>query len=799
MTSNSNLELLMEKIFDHSDIVDKIMKTDDMFELYALCQKVQGGYTFEEFSEFFEDLVYMCLDEAEELKEAVEKNIDKIEEVGEKQLKDVAGGVSGAHKLTASVLASLMFTAPVGAVSSDDSGAALSGGGVQLRDATPEEQDRSEDIQKILRGIESEKPKEQVSRGKKFLNWMDKYLDGVWENKGKILLSSLAMLGGSAFLISQSGKISKNVEEYMKSRDDIKKKEHRIDVIEAEDPRSLQGYPTKKDADNNDVPDDATAGTIQGDPNGDDYQVWKHYHTGQDADKTRNEAITGLDASIKRAKERGSFGNLKEGLFGLSALTTVAGGAAAALKEITGFVNKLAQTASDVNTLRYYYDNGMQTATAWRERINIELQKQETKKYDAEQEEERLRYVLANFIRGQEEAKEQVMSFFTQFVSEWKAGQMGAASSELPAPRVLIFNGPSGTGKTFMAKLLSAGITKVSPYIITANDILDASKSSYGDMSYAFLHGNTKQGNNSKDDMSNMNMSSLSSFLKATEGTVRVVVVDEWDKLYKKDAQGNFPETHALDETFRSIVDDRLKDYEGHHIDLSGTVFICTTNETTASLQGRIKVDPYSGALMEALVDEHGDPITNDYGEQVYGPPVKDKTGTQTIVPHDGSLMARMSGSICYFNNLTLDDYEAIARDALGDERNIKNVEGYAVAGKPDKVSLVARLTHDLDGIVISDSGYRLIADYASKMKNGARAVVGAGGTKIGSVAGNLSIAVNHYITYLKNTQKSYRNLTILAEPYETKDSTGRKTIKFNVKPLGYEGYDKYLEEYKDK
>lgn len=798
MNGNSNLELLMEKIFDDENTVNEIMKTDDMFALYELCQKVQGGYTFEEFTEFFEDLVCICLDEVEGVKKTLEENADEISKLEEKDLNNVSGGVRGTQRLASSVLASLMFVTSVGAASDSTPQIDAGTGEVRLRDAS-----------------EEKAKQEAAQQGNKFLKWLDTSLDTVWDNKGKILLSSIALIGGGALLTAGGGdKLVDNIRELLKKREENKQFNHKIDVLASEErPKDFN------EAEHTNLSDEEKSKIRE--KIGADQELWDTYHhkeleginpatnqeyTEQEKEnykktvgENRTAEIERLYNQIKRNEKDGIFGTLTKNLVTVGAISSILGGAGTALKELTGFVNKLAQTASDVKALRYYYDDGARTVEAWQGRLNIEVQKQQSKNYDPEEAEEYLRDAFGSLIRGQEKAKDQIMRFFTQFVADRKAAEIGASSSALPKPKVLVFNGPSGTGKTFMAGLLSKAITTVEPYVITASDILDASKSSPEYMSYAFFYGNTKKGGNAKDDMSSMDMSSLASFLKATEGTVRVVIVDEWDKLYKKDRKGNYPEMHALDETVRSIIDDRCKDYDGHNIDLSGTVFIFTTNETLASLQGRIKVNPYTGDFVEAMVDEEGDPVLDDSGKRVYGTPSKDKTGTQTLVAHDGSVMARLDGSICYFDKLSDDDYETIARDALGDDRDIKNLDDYANAGKPHKVGLETRLIHQIGGVIISDKGYKKIAEYAYNKNNGARAIVGAGGTDGGSVAGNLSSSINNYINFLKNTGKSYRDIILLAEPYEDKDSTRSKTIKFNIKAVGYDDYEKYLKEYKDK
>ncbi|MBR2735508.1 MAG: AAA family ATPase, partial [Clostridia bacterium] len=499
---------------------------------------------------------------------------------------------------------------------------------------------------------------------------------------------------------------------------------------------------------------------------------------------------------LKRLEDQGIIKTLTDKLVLGSAIVTIGGGIMTGLRELTGFVSKFAQAATDINTIRYYVNEGQKNVASWRNTLNINMQKQEAKNYDPDAEEDRLRYMFEHYIHGQEAAKDQIMSFFTQFGEERKAAAMGATTSDLPAPRVLIFNGPSGTGKTFMAELLCAGVTPIDPYIITASDILKASNSNPAAMPYSFFYGNTQNGGNNKDDFSAKN--NLISFLQATQGSVRVIIIDEWDKIYKKDISGNWPIISPLEETLRDIVDNRLTDYNGAPVDLNGAVFIFTTNETTASLQGRIQIDPITGDFIEALVDENGDPILDQDGEQVYGKPKRDSSRTQTLVPHDGSLMARLSGSICYFDKLNTNDYEIIARDALGDDRNIKTVDDYIKAQRPSKVSLEKRLTTNIGGVIITDKGYRMIAEYASKMTNAARSIVGAGGNKTGSVSGTLDTAIIGYVAYLKNTSKSCKDLVLLAEPYETKNSTGRKTIQFRIKPVGYlddeHTYEQYFE-----
>ena len=783
MTSNPNLDILMEKIFDHEDVVNRIMETDDMFELYSLCQKIQKGYTFEEFLEFFEDLVYVCLDEAEDLKEELEKNTDKIKEVEEKQLSDVSGGVSGTQKLAASALASLMFATPAGAASPKSSGSASSNAGVHLGKG------KSEDLPSWLKAAEDEKPKKKVSLGEKIRNGFNKFLDVVWDNKGKILLGSAALIGGGAYLASQSEKFSDNLKNRSENKAEIKKLEHQRDVLTS---------PTNSAQKKLDELAELNSKTNRSKEEEEKLKRLKEQKSQlqEDAalwDRRNKDEPQLIKDSIEAKKQERFFSQVTNGLSGVSTVAALGGGVTTAINAITKFVGKVASTASDLNNLRYYWANGAETMSAIREQLRIRTQIEETKDYNSEEGRKKLRGAFDSMVRGQEGAKDQIMSFFTNFVNELRQKEIGSSGPDTLAPKVLVFNGPSGTGKTYMAKLLSAALTKIDPYIITASDVLDAS--SYG-VSYGFLYGKTKQGNGGKDSaLSNMNVNTLESYLKATEGAVRVVIVDEWDKIYRRDTYGNrLPATHPLDETLRSIVDNKLKDQNGNVIDLTGTVFVFTTNETTASLKGRIIVDEHE-RFRQVEVDENGDPVLDYYGEEKTITPIKDRTGTQTLVPHDGSLMRRLnsSGSICYFDELKVEDYEDIARDALGDDRTIRNVNDYTAKGTPNKVSLKERLTHyGLGGIIISDKGYKLISEYAAEVKSGARSIVGAGGSNSGSVSGNLSAAVNEYISRLENAEKSYSNLMLWARPEIGRDSTGQKVVKFKIEALRYDDYDNY-------
>ncbi len=743
MVNNSNLDILMEKIFDNEAKIDQIMVTDDMVELYKICQTIQDGYTFEEFCEFFDQLVCMCLDEIGQAAEEAQKiSDDEIKKLSEKALNEVSGGANVMQRIAASALASLSFMTSAHIYAKDTSESNVNPNFSQLRD----EKSFSEKYDD-LRSQEDEEPPENISTGAKILNTLNKLADTIWDNKGKILLASAALITGGAALVGQRDKIGGNFQAAIKNRDELEETKKALNELR-----------------NDKMPPEAKFNA-------------QHY----------------LLSEKERLEKEGFVKKLTEGLVLTGALTTTAGGVATLLSKTTGAFSSVRKFFDDVNMIRYQTKELGQYKQEAEKLIELNMQKEAEKKYDSEKEERVLRKKFDNEIHGQKGAKEQIMSFFVGFSAERKAAKMGAYVSDLPEPKVLIFNGPSGTGKTYMANLLSESLTSIKPYVLTAGDVLQAAKNSYGDMPYALLYSNTKQGADRTSTSSLLGESNtLASYLKSTEGHVRVVILDEFDKIYKKGNDGKYPSEHPLDEVLRSIYYNELKDHYGNTIDLNGLVFICTTNETSASLQGRVKVTS-QGKLMEIKGDDTGKPVIDDGGDFVYiTPKYDDDSGTQTLVPHDSSIAQRFANSTCYFDKLTVDDYEKIARSAIEDIRSIPNVAEYNKHSSPYNVSLIIRISEGIGGVLITDADYRKIAQYAAKMPNAARAIVGAGGSKTGSVCGNLYSSVVEEFSAIKNAGKSYKGLTFLAKPYETHDSTGKLTIKFKIFPLGYDSYDNY-------
>lgn len=868
LMNNPNLDLLMEKIFDDEKIVDEIMATDDMHDLYAICQKIQGGYTFEEFCEFFDSLVCMCLDET---KEAIAESGYEIDELSEKDLKQISGGATGFKRGVASAMASLSFMTSAHIYAKDLYGvnsdiSIISSDSSKTEDETNSDPDKKDEKNNDpdkkdetnsdpdkkendvpLHSSEDDDPEETESFKAKVKKFFDKAADVVWDNKGKILLGSIALLVGGSLLVHDHEQIGDNIKavferknqikNYEKNRDKSEKEwrkpyekgkdesdkdyEQRLknqEVLpkgwnideEKEDRKSeIEGYIDKKVAEDqkdakvyNPRMDDVVKSVKlehQSSSPAEILDMAKNMHSEYLAD------YNAAKAEYEQHKKDSVKDILKKDLPVVGGLIGVGGAVGSAVKGILDTIGTLKKGKDDINAI---VQNAQEIdiiqqdiEKKWERKKQIE----NAKNYDPVQAEKELERFFKNDFQGQEKAKDQIRDFFTSYSTEREAGKNNLTESELPSPKVLVFNGPSGTGKSYMAKELSKVLTGeggLTPYMLTANNIKQCAKSQYLGYADAFMYGNMKMDNKASSG-NYLPSDNLFNYLKETQGTVRVVVLDEWDKLYEKQ-DGKYPEKHPLDEMFRDILDGTLKDWYGNEVDLSGTIFICTTNETKASIQGRIKVSE-TGRLVEVVADEKGHPILkkNEYDEDeyIYKTPSKDDN-SQTVIPHDPSCMNRVS-NVCYFDGLQEESFEDIARRAIEDVRNIASVNEYKKyinsekhKGKQIEVLLFERMMHPgLDGVIISDEGYKTIAKCASDASNAARFIVGSGKDATGSVCGNLKSAIEKHCTSIKSSKKSYKGLTLLAKPYEDTDSTGKTVVRFEIENLGYDGYDKYLKE----
>lgn len=214
---------------------------------------------------------------------------------------------------------------------------------------------------------------------------------------------------------------------------------------------------------------------------------------------------------------------------------------------------------------------------------------------------------LNDIFKGQskEKIKKQIENFFDIYSREKMYAAEGRRNRKSPDPKILIFNGGSQQEKQEVAKILS----------------------------HALTGNNDSIGKISADDIER-EKSSLHDYLKKNEGKIKVVMIDCLD-------------SHPRDEMLRGILDGRWRDIRGKSIDISGLIVICMTNETKASLQGRVKLVD-GEKLVELKLDKRGNVIYDEDEQPVYGAPTKE--GSKDIIPHDRALFNRIAGSIYYFD-----------------------------------------------------------------------------------------------------------------------------------------------------
>lgn len=353
------------------------------------------------------------------------------------------------------------------------------------------------------------------------------------------------------------------------------------------------------------------------------------------------------------------------------------------LKSIAGFGKDLADV---VNTVKYNYD----IAKAQLEKADFDTEK---KKKEFEND------LLG--IKGQDKALDKIRTFYYGILME---RDVSKASNKEETANVIVLNGPAGVGKTLTANALAKALCNGEYYSMNGPNELDGTgdikKDLLGDGSGSNLWGGF--------DFDNPQRGIATYLQNNPEG---VVVINEYDKIKKKRAT----DTHPLDELLRGMLDEGFIVSGGKRIDCSKVTFIFTTNETDASLQGRVKVE--NGRLVDPDL-EH------------------DTTGSRTVVLHDKSFLTRFK--TVSFENLSEDAYYEIAKKELS--------------------PLVEFMASDMGGNVtldISDETYREIAKFTVGMQEGARPIKELNrnlGSKISVLLGSIKA---------KNPNMSFKGLKL--------------------------------------
>ena len=276
---------------------------------------------------------------------------------------------------------------------------------------------------------------------------------------------------------------------------------------------------------------------------------------------------------------------------------------------------------------------------------------------------------LLKTIAGQDRAKRQIRDIVNKIVhrrNQAKINKVKYAHGD-----VLYFAGPSGVGKTLMAeglakyKVLSnttdvftisaSEVDKDSPESVV-EQLFGMSRSNYSPWGRAFGMGSSMDGGVVSEPKN------LVKYL--SQNRDGIVIINEYDKMWSS----------ALDEVFRTIIDNGVVNVKGQTIDCSGITFILTSNESSASLG------------LEDSVEGKGESRTS-----------------RTEIRHDKSFLNRLHP--VEFEDLSIEDYMKII------DKEIRNdVVNYWA--RPD----VAGMT-----IVIDDECLKNMATVVRRKNQGAR------------------------------------------------------------------------------
>lgn len=227
---------------------------------------------------------------------------------------------------------------------------------------------------------------------------------------------------------------------------------------------------------------------------------------------------------------------------------------------------------------------------------------------------------LLKTISGQEKAKKQIKTVVNEVLH--KRDQAKFNGVKYAHGDVLYFAGPSGVGKTLMA----AGLAKykvlsntTDVFTISASEVDKESPESVVEQLFGMSRGYSPwSGGFGMGSSGNGGVVSepknLVKYLNQNRNGV--VIINEYDKMWSP----------ALDEVFRTIIDNGVVSVKGQTIDCSGITFILTSNESAASL----KIDD----------------------------PKPDNTGSRTEIHHDKSFLNRLHP--IEFDDLSIEDYKKI-------------------------------------------------------------------------------------------------------------------------------------------
>lgn len=752
MVTNRNLGLLLEKLFNDKETVERILIANDMHELYVVCLTIQDGYSYEEFEEFFECLVSGC---TEDLK--------YLGEMSPEELDNVSGG-RGEFKKTASAALASFLTLTSFSAHGKDASVSVAPDAYQtaisvFADKDLDEGDIVVDGYQVRRKIDRD-DKDNAEEKEGWGSWFKRKITGigksVYNNKGKIFLVVVALALAAGGIHKMKDIVKDTAEETAKKIEENKKIATSI------------GNLTKQILAND------------GNHRFNDEQIKEK--------RQKLELLKEQSTRVSAEINRSFVDKIKDKLsFGADGKTTTLGqviiGGGLVLNGANGIIDKVTSLINWGGNISKQTGEISRLVKSAAPYFSFSEFNYEYKKNEQLTLEERLANLekALELLVGQEEAKKQIIKQACIIANAHKRYEEGIWQKS--GINVMVFAGPSGTGKTFAASLLAKSLSNVKPYIITADEILrnmrdaEAMWGRRPSITQVILSAEHKNQDGTVDNFPN----SLGAYIREY-GDRGMVLIDEFDKLTL-----NLPreEQKALEEFLRTLMDTGIvKSQYGDSYDLRGMTFILTTNETIASLEGRIE-ERAGGVYVERYKDAEGN--------IQYREPIVDKSRSETLVARDGSFAMRFRGRIARFGNLPLEGYIQAVHNYLDDDPT-KTKEEVQDEGGTSRATLAERLMWGFDSVKMSDDDYRLIAKFAMNQPNAVRSIVGVG-SQAGSVVGNYREALIDKLTAIKSEGGDVEGAKFEAKAYETIDAAGNPVIKFDIKFIGYAGEEEQQQE----
>ena len=682
-----NIIEVFAEIFENEELAKKFMQIDDLEEMYRFCLSIKGGYTRQEFEIFLESLVRVS--EGKSPLPYTPKT-----ELDDDEIELVSGGISPIKKLMVGGLAAAsLFSSGMSTFATPASTLKASNSISKKVSKKSEVGDNSWWITKKIKGI-----------GR-----------ALWNHKGKI---TLGLASAALFYYVYKHWGNTNAADMAKINEKIRKQEQErlknvfngFDLYYSQDKKLSSFIAQGQDKIN--IADDK--GRLDKDEN---FQTLLKVGLIKPVSDQNGTVTDYRDASPSEAREvlasyekdkaeldSGWFSHLMNkaaqslpsAAWAGSSLLALGGGllslGSGALSFVDGKMKFFETMEKGLSSIGRMVSNFAYSMSNYSEKM-------ERKPFDKDEKNQELIESLEE-VRGQEHVKQKVKGFFQQVVTDRLRRE---ATNEKGKAKVIVFNGPSGTGKSFTATKLAAALTNAEPYVMSASEV-DVNRGSIVEQLFAKSEYDTYSWMNSSER-------GFARYIKdhSTDG---VVIINEYDKMY--DGKGG---NHPLDETLRSFIDEGKAVINGQEYDCSGITFILTTNETSGSLKGLVTSDK-KGSLIDPTVDH-------------------DNTGSRTVVKHDKSFLNRLT--IAEFDNLTKNEYEQISKDKFAPTLEFLETE------KGGGVT-----------VNISDASYAKMGEFLEKVNEGAR--------PIDSFIGGLFVEIVNKVTELQENNKDSKDITMNAE-----------------------------------